>query len=128
MLPPGSNPEVEAQLTSRRAFAAFCYNVGADTNTAITTASGAVSGFAATFAKQPIQRVKWIRQVGEGGCPIPYRTILSDTVHKLGFRGFFNGSMAAVYRNVPHSTISFTLYPKFERYVLALQSGARSPA
>ena len=109
------------------AFAALCNNMGADINTAITTASGALSGFAATFAKQPIQRVKWIRQVGEGR-PIPYRTILTDTLHKLGFRGFFNGSMAAVYRNVPHSTISFTLYPKFERYVLVLQSGARDAA
>ena len=28
-----------------------------------TTVSGALSGFAATYAKQPVQRLKWIRQV-----------------------------------------------------------------
>ena len=30
---------------------------------AITTISGSVSGFVATMAKQPLQRLKWIRQV-----------------------------------------------------------------
>jgi hypothetical protein len=127
-MPPPERNSDEAQLQTSRTtplpFAAFCSKIGADTNTAITSTSGALSGFAATFAKQPIQRVKWIRQVGEGGSPIPYRTILKDTVQKLGFRGFFNGSVAAIYRNVPHSMISFTLYPKFERYVLVLQGGA----
>jgi len=36
-----------------------------DNNIAITTVSGSISGFAATIAKQPIQRIKWIRQVSQ---------------------------------------------------------------
>jgi hypothetical protein len=40
----------------------FCSKFGFDKDTTITTLSGSMSGFAATFAKQPIQRVKWIRQ------------------------------------------------------------------
>ena len=157
---------------------------GCDLDTFITILSGSVSGVAATFAKQPIQRVKWIRQVHEGHAK-PYTSIVKDTVrftrpHPLylsplqspgslthsrpsflppslaprfasfvalgslarclrvclfvylsihgslqltrgGPRGFFAGSMAAIYRNVPHSTLAYTVYPKAETFVFALQ-------
>ena len=43
------------------------------TNAQITWCSGTVSGFCATFAKQPIQRVKWIRQTSSE--PVAYATI-----------------------------------------------------
>ena len=52
---------------------------GCDLDTFITILSGSVSGVAATFAKQPIQRVKWIRQVHEGHAK-PYTSIVKDTV------------------------------------------------
>ena len=55
---------------------------GCDLDTFITILSGSVSGVAATFAKQPIQRVKWIRQVHEGEA-IPYSRILKDTVSSV---------------------------------------------
>ena len=78
-------------------------------NSQITSCSGTVSGFAATLAKQPIQRVKWIRQTSE--TTRPYVTIARETLAKQGYRGFFAGSAAAVYRNVPHSVLVYTLYP-----------------
>jgi hypothetical protein len=56
------------------------------TDTEITSVSGSVSGAAATFAKQPIQRMKWIRQVNEKAY-VPYRTIISDTVRREGDPG-----------------------------------------
>ena len=52
---------------------------GCDLDTFITILSGSISGLAATFAKQPIQRIKWIRQVHEGTAKSYYR-ILTDTV------------------------------------------------
>jgi hypothetical protein len=89
-------------------------------NTLITTISGSMSGFAATFAKQPIQRIKWIRQVHEG-TSLPYKHIITETIAKLGGRGFFAGSMAAIYRNVPHSMLAYTFYPKAETLVFRCQ-------
>ena len=79
------------------------------TNAQITWCSGTVSGFCATFAKQPIQRVKWIRQTSSE--PVAYATIASRTLQTQGLRGFMSGSAAAVYRNVPHSVLVYSLYP-----------------
>jgi len=79
------------------------------TDSQITWCSGTAAGFAATFAKQPIQRVKWIRQTSETFSP--YSTIFRQTVQKHGAAGFFGGSAAAVYRNVPHSILVYSLYP-----------------
>lgn len=79
-----------------------------------TTVSGAVSGFAATVAKQPIQRLKWIRQV-DAGKPVPYGTVLRQTVQSGGVLSLFRGSTAAICRNVPHSAIVYSLFPVFER-------------
>jgi len=69
--------------------------------------------------------VKWIRQVHEGPA-IPYRQIIQKTVAESGWRGFFSGSLAAVYRNVPHRTLAYTLYPKAEHLVFQLQ-GMQQP-
>ncbi|KAJ8598850.1 hypothetical protein CTAYLR_010445 [Chrysophaeum taylorii] len=75
----------------------------------ITSISGTVAGLMATFAKQPIQRVKWIRQTS----PVeqPYSVIFRETLQRYGWRGFFGGSLAAICRNVPHSVIVYSLYP-----------------
>mmetsp|Transcript_88288 Transcript_88288/g.252523 ORF Transcript_88288/g.252523 Transcript_88288/m.252523 type:complete len:113 (+) Transcript_88288:430-768(+) len=86
------------------------------TDTEITSVSGSVSGAAATFAKQPIQRMKWIRQVNEKAS-VPYRTIISDTLAKRGVIGLFSGSMAGIYRNVPHSAIVYTVFPHCDNFV-----------
>lgn len=75
----------------------------------ITWISGTVAGLAATFAKQPIQRVKWIQQTESR--PRPLGLIFRETMTLHGWRGFFGGSLAAVARNVPHSIIVYTLYP-----------------
>ena len=87
-------------------------------NSQITWCSGTVSALAATFSKQPIQRVKWIRQTTEGYRPyssivrparVPHHTLVSkgsdhvfparaqvrETLQTQGYRGFFAGRAAA---------------------------------
>ena len=86
----------------------------------ITSISGSISGFAATFAKQPIQRIKWIRQV-DSGAAIPYNEVLRSTLRTDGPLGLFRGSVAAIMRNVPHSALVYTIYPKCEAFVLQQQ-------
>jgi len=85
-----------------------------------TTISGAVSGFAATYAKQPVQRLKWIRQV-DPGAPVPYATVLRRTLERDGVLGLFRGSLAAISRNVPHSALVYTIFPHFEQLVIDQQ-------
>ena len=80
-------------------------SAGAAASARATLVSGAVSGVAATLAKQPIQRIKWIRQVHTAG-ELPYAQIVRETFARHGARGFFAGSVAALYRNVPHSQIT----------------------
>lgn len=115
-----STPQSPDASVARRLVRSATSASGADLDTAITSLSGSISGFVATFAKQPIQRVKWIRQVHEGP-PVPYKHIVRETMSKSGGRGFFAGSLASVYRNVPHSMLAYTVYPKAEAKVLALQ-------
>jgi len=86
----------------------------------ITSMSGSISGFVATFAKQPIQRIKWIRQV-DAGIPVPYSELLRRTLQADGMGGLFRGSVAGILRNVPHSALVYTLYPKWEAIVLEQQ-------
>ena len=93
-------------------------------NSAVTSVSGSVSGFAATFAKQPIQRLKWIRQV-DSGASVPYNVLLRRTIQSDGMLGLFRGSVAGIMRNVPHSALVYTIYPKFEEMVLASQQRAK---
>lgn len=40
-----------------------------------------------------------------------YATIASRTLQTQGLSGFMSGSAAAVYRNVPHSVLVYSLYP-----------------
>ena len=86
----------------------------------ITSISGSVSGFAATFAKQPIQRLKWIRQV-DSGTAVPYNELLRRTIREDGVLGLFRGSVAGIMRNVPHSALVYTIYPQMEAVVLRWQ-------
>ena len=92
----------------------------------VTSISGSVSGFAATFAKQPIQRIKWIRQV-DSGVAVPYNKLLQSTIEKDGLTGLFRGSVAGIMRNVPHSALVYTIYPQFEQVVLTWQRQAAMP-
>ena len=80
-----------------------------------------MSGVAATFAKQPVQRLKWITQTTEGTATRSYVSVMQETWARQGMRGFFSGSMAAIYRNVPHSTLTYTIYPHAETLTLGLQ-------
>ena len=86
------------------------------TEAQITSISGAVSGFTATVAKQPVQRLKWIRQV-DAGPAVPYNQVLQRQLAADGFFGLFRGSTAAIARNVPHSALVYSFFPFFERHV-----------
>lgn len=92
----------------------------------ITSISGSISGFAATFAKQPIQRIKWIRQVNSGAV-VPYNELFWKTIQADGVTGLFRGSVAGIMRNVPHSALVYTIYPVFEPLVLQQQALGRLP-
>ena len=87
------------------------------TSAEITTISGVLSGFTATLSKQPIQRLKWIRQV-DAGTPLPYAMVLRQSIERGGAASLFRGSGAAICRNVPHSAIVYSLYPVAERSVV----------
>ena len=87
------------------------------TEAQITSISGAVSGFTATVAKQPVQRLKWIRQV-DAGPAVPYNQVLQRQLAADGFFGLFRGSTAAIARNVPHSALVYTIFPHFEQLVI----------
>ncbi|KAH8065531.1 hypothetical protein JL720_12764 [Aureococcus anophagefferens] len=78
-------------------------------NSQITWCSGTISGFAATLSKQPIQRVKWIRQTSEGPTRA-YSAIVAETVQTRGYRGFF-ALRARLPQRVPHSALVYSLYP-----------------
>jgi solute carrier family 25, member 42 len=34
-----------------------------------------------------------------------------------GYRGFFSGSLASIYRNVPHSMLAYSFYPHAETFI-----------
>jgi len=74
----------------------------------VTMISGSVSGALATLARQPIQRLKWIRQVNPG-VPVPYNIVLRRTLQEGGVLGLFRGSGAGIFRNIPHSSIVYTM-------------------
>ena len=98
---------------------------GCDLDTFITILSGSVSGVAATFAKQPIQRVKWIRQVHEGHAK-PYTSIVKDTVRFTRPHPLYLSPLQSP-GSLTHSRPSFlppSLAPRFASFV-ALGSLAR---
>jgi len=88
----------------------------------VTMISGSISGAVATLARQPIQRLKWIRQV-DPGQPVPYGTVLRRTVQEGGVLGLFRGSTAGIVRNIPHSSLVYTIYPWWERNIKAALGG-----
>ena len=93
------------------------------TDSQITWLSGTVAGLVATFAKQPIQRAKWIKQTESHGSR-SFRSIVSETMMTHGWRGFFSGSVAAICRNVPHSALVYSLYPHFAKMTTAKMANA----
>lgn len=97
-----------------------CINRFGLTDAQVTSVSGSVSGFAATFAKQPIQRIKWIRQV-DAGAIVPYHEVLRRSIAADGVLGLFRGSVAGIMRNVPHSALVYSIYPQMEAAVLRRQ-------
>jgi len=86
----------------------------------VTLISGTLAGIGATILKQPLERLKWLRQVSstrsELGRQINYFKIFKTIISKEGIRGLFRGTLAGISRNVPHSALTYTIYPKFQRF------------
>jgi len=79
-----------------------------------TMISGAIAGISATMAKQPLVRVKWVRQVNDRGQhrPLSYGRQLGLIARNEGVRGLWRGSGTSCLRNTPHSAAIYTLYPQ----------------
>lgn len=85
----------------------------------ITIISGSIAGSLATIVKQPLSRIKWLKQVSE------YHTIVQEaSIPKIAkhivksegaIRGLWRGTFSAIARNVPHSILIFSLYPIFRQ-------------
>mmetsp|Transcript_17973 Transcript_17973/g.54973 ORF Transcript_17973/g.54973 Transcript_17973/m.54973 type:complete len:324 (-) Transcript_17973:399-1370(-) len=95
-------------------------------DTTITAVSGAVSGALATIAKQPVQRIKWIRQVDFDASGKSYKNIIGKTLKQDGILGFFRGSLGSIVRNVPHSMLVYSIYPHAEELVLRGMYGSNA--
>ena len=85
----------------------------------ITLISGCIAATTATFAKQPIARVKFLKQVSESKTKmeeISLFRLYRDLIKQEGILiGLFRGSTSACFRNIPHSMLTYTLYPKYSR-------------
>jgi len=85
----------------------------------LTLLSGSIAATTATFAKQPIARVKFLRQVSESATTVDQTRLLniySNLIKDEGFfRALYRGSTSACLRNIPHSIIVYTLFPIYTR-------------
>jgi len=82
----------------------------------VTLASGSIAATCATVSKQPLLRIKWIRQVNElHGKQVGYITQLRRIAVSEGFFGLWRGTGVSVLRNIPHASLVYTFYPQFER-------------
>lgn len=91
-------------------------------STYVTLISGTVAGIASTYSKQPLDRLKWLRQVSEGVSHInshSYYRIGSQILKNEGIHGAFRGVTAACVRNIPHAAFIYTLFPKIEYYLIS---------
>ena len=83
----------------------------------ITLISGSIAATAATFAKQPIARVKFLKQVSESTTQIEQISLFKlygNLIKQEGILiGLFRGSTSACFRNIPHSMLTYSLYPKY---------------
>jgi len=81
----------------------------------VTLVSGSVAATCATISKQPLLRIKWIRQVNElKGQQVGYVTQLRCIAVREGFFGLWRGTGVSIFRNIPHASLVYTLYPQFE--------------
>ena len=73
----------------------------------------------ATYAKQPIQRIKWLKQISEADAHVTKQSIfelLRDIYKDEGILRLWRGTTPSVIRNVPYATIVYTAYPLCYRF------------
>jgi len=87
-------------------------------STAVTMISGTLAATCASTCKQPLVRLKWIRQVSEQrGKQATYTSLARLMVTSEGIRGLWRGTWVSICRNVPHAALTYSLYPKLERRI-----------
>jgi len=87
-------------------------------STAVTMISGTLAATCASTCKQPLVRLKWIRQVSEQrGKHATYTSLVRLTVTHEGIQGLWRGTWVSICRNVPHAALTYSLYPKLERRI-----------
>eukprot|EP00485_Elphidium_margaritaceum_P000241 CAMPEP_0202695262 /NCGR_PEP_ID=MMETSP1385-20130828/8902_1 /ASSEMBLY_ACC=CAM_ASM_000861 /TAXON_ID=933848 /ORGANISM="Elphidium margaritaceum" /LENGTH=322 /DNA_ID=CAMNT_0049351261 /DNA_START=23 /DNA_END=991 /DNA_ORIENTATION=- len=95
----------------------------------ITLVSGSIAAVAATVTKQPIARIKFLKQVAESSTTVEQMSLYrlyADIIKREGvFLGLFRGSASACFRNIPHSVLTYTLYPCAQRLLHRSNMDAR---
>ena len=85
----------------------------------ITILSGSIAATTATLAKQPIARVKFLKQCSESNTTVETTSSINlylNLMRREGvLLGLFRGSSSACMRNIPHSILTYSLYPKYLR-------------
>ena len=96
--------------------------------TAVGLLSGSVAAICGSYVKQPIQRLKWLRQVSEAGTTLEKQSLLYTLrciVQNEGFfAGLWRGSIATITRNIPHAALVYTAFPMYYDMLL---NDERSP-
>ena len=115
---------IHYHLTDRVPSSVSCSTSKMSSNTVspyITLVSGSIAAIGSTFSKQPLDRLKWLRQVSEGKSTFTqssyfhvFRSILSTE----GITGLFRGVNAAIFRNVPHAAMIYTAFPIVRKQVI----------
>eukprot|EP01084_Bolivina_argentea_P214072 363479_1 len=110
-------PENQSVLPRRQLLESIIPKQPSETFTTIV--SGSIAAITATYAKQPISRVKFLKQVSDSATKVDsislYR-LYADMIKSEGlFLGLFRGSSSACFRNIPHAMMTFTFYPKYRR-------------
>ena len=83
--------------------------------TYVTLVSGSIAAIGSTFSKQPLDRLKWLRQVSEGKSSMTnasYIKVMRSILVNEGITGLFRGVSAAISRNIPHAALVYTFFPK----------------
>lgn len=91
------------------------------TPTYVTLVSGSIAAIGSTFSKQPLDRLKWLRQVSEGNSNITqssYWNVFRSILQSEGIPGLFKGVSAAISRNIPHAALVYTIFPKIRNLMI----------
>ena len=92
-----------------------------ESTTIISIISGTIAGCGATVIKQPLERVKWLRQIARADSELNkgtnYWRVMKSIYNAEGIMGPFRGTYAGITRNVPHAALIYTVYPHIKTHL-----------